>query len=346
MRLRFRQRPWRAAAVFAAGGLFLPSLVLGNTQQKGGTARHGPPQPVGLAGQIGLKGLPAVTPLVDQLFVDPASEAASWVRSHPGDARADAIQALVANRPTGKWFGAWSGDIASAVSSYTVAAAQLHRIPILVAYNIPQRDCGSQSAGGLNDEKAYNHWIDAFASGLSNRRALVILEPDALAELTNCLDQNGQQARLRMLSYAVNTLQTNNVWVYLDAGHSNWVPPDQMGQRLRAANVEKAHGFALNVSNYMPMQQEVAYANEVRRQLGMSKPFVIDTSRNGAGSANGQWCNPPGQRLGPPPRLDDRAEMLLWIKAPGESDGNCGIGSGTAAGQFSPTIASQLITGT
>jgi endoglucanase len=198
----------------------------------------------------------------------------------------------------------------------------------------------------MNDEKAYDQWIDAFASGLGDRRALVILEPDALAELTSCLDERGQQARLRMLSYAVDTIQTKNVWVYLDAGHSNWVQPDQMAERLRAANVAKAHGFALNVSNYEPMQQEIAYASDVHRKLDTSKPFVIDTSRNGAGSPNGQWCNPPGQRLGPPPRVDDRAEMLLWIKAPGESDGNCGMGTGTSAGAFSPALAIELIGGT
>jgi endoglucanase len=198
----------------------------------------------------------------------------------------------------------------------------------------------------MNDEKAYDQWIDAFASGLSNRPALVILEPDALAELTSCLGESGQQARLRMLSYAVNTVQTKNVWVYLDAGHSNWVQPDQMAERLRAANVAKAHGFALNVSNYEPMQKEIAYANEVDHRLGLSKPFVIDTSRDGAGGTNGQWCNPPGQRLGSPPRVDDRAEMLLWIKAPGESDGSCGFGAGTSAGAFSPALATELISGT
>ena len=56
-------------------------------------------------------------------------------------------------------------------------------------------------------------------------------------------------------------------------------------------------------------------------------PFVIDTSRNGAGPAPGDdWCNPPGRALGPAPTGqtgDPAVDALLWIKRPGESDGSC-----------------------
>jgi endoglucanase len=37
--------------------------------------------------------------------------------------------------------------------------------------------------------------------------------------------------------------------------------------------------------------------------------------------------------------------MLLWIKTPGESDGNCGTGTGTVAGQFDPQLAYNLVYG-
>lgn len=303
-------------------------------------------------------------------------------------------------------------------------------------------------------EQAYEKWVSGFATGLGDRRALVILEPDALAQLKSCLDNTQQQARLHMLSYAVKTLQTKSDKVYLDAGHSNWVPAGQMAARLRAADVAQAYGFSLNVSNYGPTDQEIGYATELDRDLGMPKRFVIDTSRNGTGSAGdpldpgagpisqallgagrgaltsllftdpdtlaanwvrshpldpraqeiaqriadqptaqwfgawsgnitaavsgytiaasrahklpvlvtydipdlncggsstggaGQWCNVPGRQLGSAPRvLDDRGDMGLWIKAPGESDGDCGVGEGTQAGEFSPVIATELITG-
>ena len=39
------------------------------------------------------------------------------------------------------------------------------------------------------------------------------------------------------------------------------------------------------------------------------------------------------------------ADMLIWIKVPGDSDGKCGIAPNTEAGQFSPVIAKRLIEG-
>jgi endoglucanase len=279
------------------------------------------------------------------LYVDPNSQAAAWVQSHPDNPAAQEIRERIASQPTGKWFGAWSGDITAAVSSYTTAAADADKVPVLVAYNIPGRDCGGHSAGGESHESGYRQWIDGFDAGLGDRPALVILEPDALPQLDSCLTEDEQRSRLGMLSYAVEKLQDDNVRVYLDAGHSNWVAADVMAERLRAAGIAEAHGFALNTSNYNPTEQEEEYAAELNRLLGMSMPFVIDTSRNGKGS-NGEWCNPSDRQIGQAPGPDDEAEMLLWVKAPGESDGNCGIGDGTAAGQFSPELATSLIDGT
>jgi endoglucanase len=284
-------------------------------------------------------------PLTGRLYVDPNSQAAGWAQAHAGTAQAKLIQSRIADQPTAKWFGAWSGDITSAVSQYTGEAAAAGKAPVLVAYNLPGRDCGGQSAGGAASAQEYNAWIDGFAKGIDGRRALVILEPDALPMLDSCLDAAGQQARLDMLKRAVNRLESQNVWVYLDAGHSNWVPADEMARRLSAAGIAQAHGFSLNVSNYNPTDGEVAYGRQVDDALGTDKPFVIDTSRNGNGSRNGEWCNPAGSKLGSDPQAGGGAEMLLWLKAPGESDGDCGAGTGTAAGEFSPKLATDLING-
>jgi endoglucanase len=287
----------------------------------------------------------AATQVSDQLFVDPNSQAAAWVRANAGSPQAKEIEQQIATRPTAKWFGAWSGDITDAVSQYTGTAADQGKIPVLVAYNLPDRDCGGQSAGGAASPQEYNKWIDGFSAGLDGRRSIVVLEPDSLAMLDSCLDAAGQQTRLEMLSRAVSTLQSRNVWVYLDAGHSNWVPADEMAKRLSEAGVAKAHGFSLNVSNYNPTEAETAYGSEIDDALGTPKPFIVDTSRNGNGGADGQWCNPPGRKLGPAPQAGGAAEMLLWLKAPGESDGDCGAGTGTAAGEFSPKLATELING-
>ena len=51
---------------------------------------------------------------------------------------------------------------------------------MLVAYNIPFRDCAQFSAGGATTPAEYEAWIDGFAAGIGDREAIVILEPDGL----------------------------------------------------------------------------------------------------------------------------------------------------------------------
>ena len=60
------------------------------------------------------------------------------------------------------------------------AAALEKRVPVLVAYNLPFRDCAQYSAGGAVDTAAYQAWIDGFAKGIRDGKAVVILEPDGL----------------------------------------------------------------------------------------------------------------------------------------------------------------------
>jgi endoglucanase len=68
--------------------------------------------------------------------------------------------------------------------------------------------------------------------------------------------------------------------------------------------------------------------------------FVIDTSRNGQGPWTPpegvypdaqDWCNPPGRGLGARPTTDTGTPLVdayLWVKIPGESDGECTRGLG------------------
>src|SRR5215831_5626593 len=63
---------------------------------------------------------------------------------------------------------------------------------------------GPNHAANLeSDKQAYEKWVNGFATGLGDRPAVVIVEPDALALLSNCTDNAYRQARLQMLSYAV-----------------------------------------------------------------------------------------------------------------------------------------------
>ncbi|GIG90699.1 glycoside hydrolase family 6 protein [Plantactinospora endophytica] len=283
-------------------------------------------------------------------YVNPYSSPASWVAANPGDGRANAIRTEIAQKPMASWFGNWSGNITSAVGNYVAAADAVDKLPLLVAYNLPGRDaCGGHSGGGAGSVAAYDAWIAAFASAIGNRPAVVVLEPDSLGDF-NCMTQQQINDRVGMLSRAVNQFRSRaqHTWAYLDAGNPGWVDARTMARRLNTAGVGNARGFALNVSNYFTTGENTNYGNQVastlRNEFGYSKPFVIDTSRNRNGS-NGQWCNPAGRRIGTPTQLGGGAEMLLWLKTPGESDGNCGVGGGSSAGQFLPEVAYKLVYG-
>ena len=269
-----------------------------------------------------------------QLWVDPSNpakaQANAWRTSRPNDA---ATMDRMGASAAAVWIGEWSGDVRATVDSVTSAAAQTSTVPVLVAYNIPGRDCGLYSAGGAHGSDAYKAWIRSFAEGIGNKTAAVILEPDALSQL-DCLNDSGQQDRLALLRDAVSVLESRpNTAVYIDAGHPGWHSAATMAQRLTDAGVQNARGFSLNVSNYTTTTSNVTYGVDLSNRLNGAH-FVVDTSRNGNGS-NGEWCNPAGRALGAEPTANTgiaQADAFLWIKRPGESDGSCNGGPG--AGQW------------
>jgi endoglucanase len=261
-------------------------------------------------------------------YVNPSSSAKatadSWRTSRPADA---AQMDKIAAGSQAQWFGGWSGDIFSAVTNAANTISGAGAVPVFVAYNIPQRDCGGLSAGGLGSPDAYKSWIASFANALAGRRAVVILEPDALTQM-DCLSSSDQATRVGLIQYAVSVLKTasNQVAVYLDGGHSAWKSASDQAARLNRANVAAADGFALNVSNFQYTSNLIAYGKSVSALVG-GKHFVIDTGRNGLGpTADNQWCNPAGRALGASSSTstaDPLVDAYLWIKGPGESDGSC-----------------------
>lgn len=277
-----------------------------------------------------------------RLFVSQDSpakrQADAWRRSRPADAE---LMAQIAAQPMAKWMGEWSGDIRRAVASVVDDAARQGATPVLVAYNIPNRDCGSYSAGGSSSANAYRGWIRNFAAGLSGRRAIVVLEPDAIPGAA-CLPAAGQQERYALLADAVKTLKQGGALVYLDAGNSKWLAPAAVASRLKEAGIDFADGFSLNVSNYQSTTSNVAYGTSLSKLTG-GKHFIIDTSRNGVGGSGSQWCNVSGQSLGARPTTNTGQPLVdayLWIKTPGESDGTCN--GGPRAGQWWPDYALGL----
>lgn len=277
-----------------------------------------------------------------RLFVDPASNAsrqvAAWRRWRPRQA---ALMHRIAREPQADWFGA-PGRVAPAVRARVSRARRAGALPVLVAYGIPFRDCGGYSRGGARSGSAYRRWIRAFARGIGGARAVVVLEPDALAGL-DCLPARRRRERLALMRFAVGVLASRRgVSLYVDAGHSHWHPASRMAARLRAVGAARARGVSLNVANFRWDATEIRYGRELADEIpGIH--VVIDTSRSGRGPVGRAWCNPPGRGLGRRPQsiLDDPdLDAYLWIKRPGESDGTCN--GGKPAGSWWPSYALGL----
>jgi len=295
-------------------------------------------------------------PLAGQSFyVDPANLAAQQATQWQSEGRSSEAAAIsrIAVQPTATWF-AGDPQVKSEVQALTTRAAEAGKSALLVTYDIPDRDCGSYSAGGALSGAAYRGWVEQFAAGIGNRTATVILEPDAIPDaLVHCLSAAIRNERYALLRFAIHTLKAHpQVTVYLDAGNVGWIhPAARLAAPLRSAGVAEANGFSLNVSNFFDTATTVAYGSSLSRQLG-GEHFVIDTSRNGNGpdttaADEPTWCNPPDRALGAAPTTNTgtpAVDAYLWIKRPGTSDGSCRPGE-PRAGQWWPQYALELAGG-
>jgi endoglucanase len=279
-------------------------------------------------------------------WVDPKSPAARQAQLWQRQGRTQEAELIrrIADRPVALW-PAGELDPGPMVRAAASAASREGKTAVFVAYNIPHRDCGQHSAGGAADGNAYRDWIGRFADALGEAESLVVLEPDAVAHVVDgCTPGEYHAEREQLLGEAIARLkQQPNTKVYLDAGNADWIRESRkLVEPLKRAGIEQADGFALNVSNFQTDEATTRYGVRLSGALG-GKHFVVDTSRNGNGPLPGVWCNPPGRALGTPPTTDTgeaAVDAFLWIKRPGESDGNCE--GGPAAGRWWPRYALEL----
>ncbi|GGQ36399.1 glycoside hydrolase family 6 protein [Streptomyces mutabilis] len=291
---------------------------------------------------------PRAAPAATRLYRHPQSQILSWIRAHPDDPRQDVIRSRIADHPAAVWFADYTpSTITSRVRAVASGGAAEGRVPVLVPYAIPDRDCGGHSQGGAPGLDAYDDWIDLFAAGLGSGEVVVILEPDSVAQV-DCLPAGERADRFASLARAGRVLKEANpkARVYHDAGHSGWHAPAKQAGWLReagAASPASSDGIFSNVSNFHTTADEIAYDRAVLDALGgpASLGAVIDTSRNGNGApADGEWCDPAGRKIGSTPTLSTgmgRIDAYLWVKLPGESDGCKG-----KPGTFTPSYAYDL----
>ena len=284
-----------------------------------------------------------------QFCVEPnsnaARQAAQWRQARPEDA---ALMEELAKAPVSFWL--CGGNVQAAVKQRLPQVRKQKALPVFVIYNVPDRDAGQFSKGGEASAEEYLKWIGRFAEAMGTEPGVVVFEPDALGLMDRCPEAK-RAARYTMLAAAVETLaRSGSVDVYIDAGNSAWASPAEMAKRLKQAGIEKARGFALNVSNFQRTSDSLEYGRKLAALVG-GKHFVIDTSRNGNGplpkaqDRDGMgWCNPPGRAVGERPTAktgEPLCDAFLWIKTPGESDG--AFRGGPPAGGWWPEYALELM---
>ena len=242
----------------------------------------------------------------------------------------DALRiAAMATTPQAVWFtDGTPADVKNAVRKTMRDAKAQRRVPVLVAYNTPYRDCAQYSAGGATDTAAYKAWIDGFAAGIGGDQAVVILEPDALGIIPynttiygaadwckpTVADESGNPVaapgaspdeRYAQLNYAVDTIEAKapRAMLYLDGTHSSWLGVGEAAYRLVKAGVQRAQGFFLNVSNYQPNDQLAqfgAWVSDCITAATAARTGPRDTSTGARASTIPRWATPSITRLNTP----------------------------------------------
>ena len=248
------------------------------------------------------------------------------------------------NTPVAEWVG--GGEIDRITRLIRDGKAK-NAVPVAVLYNIPNRDLGQHSGGGAANATEYKKWIDDVTTAIGNDEIVLIVEPDALAHMAT----NPNEERAELLAYALKKVaeKNPNATAYLDAGTAGW---PAMDKATRALNEVKAKGatipaISLNVSNFYTQAKSEERGTAIATALGQPNlKVMVDNSRNGLntippGEGEAAWCNPSHQKLGALANtlFDKNAKFeQMFIKTPGESDGNCGIARDVAAGVFSDAL--------
>lgn len=238
------------------------------------------------------------------LYTNPDSTTLEAAESLTGQAREDAE--YLAQFPSATWFtGGSPVQVKQDVKDVVVHAHAAGEVPVLVAYNIPFRDCAQYSSGGATTPAEYTAWIDGFAKGIGNKDAVVILEPDGLGIIPHYTSVEGTQEwcqpaeadpataaseRFAMLNHAVDAFAAlPNTAVYLDGTSSAWLNVGDISDRLIKAGVERADGFFLNASNYQFTANQIAYG----RWISSCIAFVTELDGAFADCGSQYWNGGP-----------------------------------------------------
>jgi len=236
------------------------------------------------------------------LYANPHSSTLEAAQALTGQARADAQ--LLGSIPSADWFTSGTpAEVEAAVDEVVTAAAAAGEMPVLVAYNLPFRDCAQYSAGGAANTAEYQAWIDGFAAGIGDRPATVLVEPDGVGIIPHYTTLDGSMEwcqpaevdpatatsdRFAQLNHAVDAFGAlGSTAVYLDGTSSAWLNVGEVSDRLIKAGVRKASGFFLNASNYQFTTNGVSYGTWVSSCIA----YVTEVTPGDFANCGNQYWN-------------------------------------------------------
>ncbi|KAH7472331.1 Endoglucanase E-2 [Phytophthora ramorum] len=230
----------------------------------------------------------------------------------------------------------------SMISSMLSECSEETRLSIVV-YGIPNKDCdaGLSSGGTVKSTDDYKAFLKELTDAVGDRKVLYVVEPDAVGLLAKDGSCGSSAGYLDNLKVAVEALSSNaNAELYVDVGY--WMLADSTNAEKIAPIMKElgscgtVKGVTINTSNYRSTDECATYCTNFQTAMGKSDmSCIVDTSRNYNGSPTSDWCNVATAGIGKPPTSEtgvSNLDYFMWIKPPGESDGEC-LG-GTAAGSF------------
>jgi endoglucanase len=178
------------------------------------------------------------------------------------------------------------------------------------------------------------------------------------AELVNAGVQQAQGFFLDASNYQPDPqLMDYGTWISDCIAFAN--DPEQGGWRLGHYDYCASQYYPATPSNFSTWDLSTQWYAANMGTAVATTHFMIDTSRNGQGPntmsayaaapydqpasvvsalASGSWCNPPGAGLGLIPTANTGVPLLdaeVWVKTPGESDGQCDSAGGARAWDYS-----------
>ncbi|KAL4145067.1 hypothetical protein PRNP1_012741 [Phytophthora ramorum] len=268
---------------------------------------------------------------------------------------------LVAKQQVAQWYTDRVSDAAALAKSIVLpkcnAESQDSSPPTIVVYGLPQKDCahGFSSAGSNADTNAYRAFLQQLVDSVGDRQVVYILEPDAIGLLADEGSCGHAKGYAENLGVAMDILSQNaNAEIYLDVGYWTLSTDEQAAAVAKVVNAvdpdRRCKGISLNTSNYRSNAEMAATCERFVKASGKNYKCIVDTSRNMVDPTSTEWCNSNWAGIGELPTTNTGSNYVsryVWVKPPGESDGQCTGEAdqalrGPNAGDFFPDHFVQL----